>query len=610
MVERVSGRMSKQVSVASRAEARGRLSKRQVADESWRETFAFFDVDHSGAISASELQQCLRALGQSLTEEQVTEMIHRCDRDGDGELNYADFVELMGGGRTITYETMKNYFEIMDRDASGYITTAEWRHDLTSLNKGLTDAQMDEVMDLYDIDGNGQLNLEEFELVIRGMGMEVVKEEEHLEDPRVAEVARVQSHARPIARPQLEQQVEQQVARPNSLATAKEQLENLRMAGEQTVAQPDIEQPRDLPKAYTAGERVAPGDARLAELLSPLADKDGKVCLGLLSEAVDLWKKHHSVSDTDPEHDPTLHWRKGRVKKGLGEVIYKANHIAIIVSDVGKSAAFYSDVIGLQQIRRPDFDRHGAWFTMGNMELHLIKGIPVVHSGKDLIVGHISIETYDIDKVPGILQAAGVPFRQNVSVPKGGQTSGSGTNDSNTSTNIVKQFFLRDPDGYYIEVCNCDVLTKYCLGNIREIAGYDQGASLDVAGAGIFVSLGLKIAGQAVALSDELILLGEELEGKSIAEIAQRVGSPGRAKEVDGKKLMKLLVRRTVYGDVCQNESEEDLKEILLEAGNQLPLAMKIMKVRANGDQIYAPPAFFEEGTEKVVPEKFHLTKA
>ena len=37
------------------------------------------------------------------------------------------------------------------------------------------------------------------------------------------------------------------------------------------------------------------------------------------------------------------------------------NHIAIVVSDVGISLSFYINVIGMKQINRPDFDRHGAW---------------------------------------------------------------------------------------------------------------------------------------------------------------------------------------------------------------------------------------------------------
>jgi len=30
---------------------------------------------------------------------------------------------------------------------------------------------------------------------------------------------------------------------------------------------------------------------------------------------------------------------------------------------------------------------------------------------------------------------------------------------------VVKQIFLRDPDGYYIEVGQTHVLTKFCLGH-------------------------------------------------------------------------------------------------------------------------------------------------
>lgn len=28
---------------------------------------------------------------------------------------------------------------------------------------------------------------------------------------------------------------------------------------------------------------------------------------------------------------------------------------------------------------------------------------------------------------------------------------------------VVTQYFLRDPDGYYVEICNCDILTKFIL---------------------------------------------------------------------------------------------------------------------------------------------------
>ena len=36
----------------------------------------------------------------------------------------------------------------------------------------------------------------------------------------------------------------------------------------------------------------------------------------------------------------------------------QCNHIAIVVSDVGRSLHFYTNIIGMQQINRPDFDRY------------------------------------------------------------------------------------------------------------------------------------------------------------------------------------------------------------------------------------------------------------
>ena len=105
-----------------------------------------------------------------------------------------------------------------------------------------------------------------------------------------------------------------------------------------------------------------------------------------------------------------LHWKSDQERRGIGQGVSMANHIAITVSDVGASATFYSHVLGLQQIERPNFDRHGAWFTLGNVELHLIKGIPRVADGDDLIVSHIALESDDVDSVVKKLRAMSPPI--------------------------------------------------------------------------------------------------------------------------------------------------------------------------------------------------------
>ena len=154
-----------------------------------------------------------------------------------------------------------------------------------------------------------------------------------------------------------------------------------------------------------------------------------------------------------------LHWDKSVERRGMGNLIRKANHIALTVSDVGRSLWFYTDVLGLQQIRRPNFDRHGAWLTMGNIELHLILGKPVVPAGTDLIVGHISLETDNIEEVLRQVRKMEIPF----------ETVGRPVSNGDEKDGVVTQLFLRDPDGYYIELCNCDILTDFCLGSDKVI---------------------------------------------------------------------------------------------------------------------------------------------
>ena len=60
--------------------------------------------------------------------------------------------------------------------------------------------------------------------------------------------------------------------------------------------------------------------------------------------------------------------------RGVRSLWTTVNHVAIVVADVGRSLQFYTEVVGMEQINRPDFDRHGAWLTFGNLDLHLIKG--------------------------------------------------------------------------------------------------------------------------------------------------------------------------------------------------------------------------------------------
>ena len=107
-----------------------------------------------------------------------------------------------------------------------------------------------------------------------------------------------------------------------------------------------------------------------------------------------------------------------------GDLITQANHIAITVSNVGYSLWFYSNVLRFQQIRRPKLDRLGVWLTMGNIEVHLILGKPVVQFREDSIGTRISVDTKDIKEVSRRLKEMEIPFETIISVPKANENEG------------------------------------------------------------------------------------------------------------------------------------------------------------------------------------------
>ena len=48
------------------------------------------------------------------------------------------------------------------------------------------------------------------------------------------------------------------------------------------------------------------------------------------------------------------------------------HHISLAVTNLERSRAFYRDVLGLTEIERPTFDFAGAWYGVGDGQLHLI----------------------------------------------------------------------------------------------------------------------------------------------------------------------------------------------------------------------------------------------
>ncbi|XP_014771763.1 neo-calmodulin isoform X3 [Octopus bimaculoides] len=64
-------------------------------DEELRQAFKMFDKSGTGYICASDLRVVIQCLGEDLTEEEIDEMIAEVDIDGDGRIDFEEFLACM-----------------------------------------------------------------------------------------------------------------------------------------------------------------------------------------------------------------------------------------------------------------------------------------------------------------------------------------------------------------------------------------------------------------------------------------------------------------------------------------------------------------------------------
>eukprot|EP00168_Porphyra_purpurea_P018874 TRINITY_DN7236_c0_g1_i10.p5 TRINITY_DN7236_c0_g1~~TRINITY_DN7236_c0_g1_i10.p5 ORF type:complete len:102 (-),score=46.03 TRINITY_DN7236_c0_g1_i10:187-492(-) len=59
------------------------------------EAFKVFDKDGSGKIDATELRNIMMSLGENLSDEEVNQMIKEADLNGDGEIDFDEFMRML-----------------------------------------------------------------------------------------------------------------------------------------------------------------------------------------------------------------------------------------------------------------------------------------------------------------------------------------------------------------------------------------------------------------------------------------------------------------------------------------------------------------------------------
>ena len=120
----------------------------------------------------------------------------------------------------------------------------------------------------------------------------------------------------------------------------------------------------------------------------------------------------------------------------------RIDHIAIQVSDVDRAVAFYQSLFGLKELPAPV--KIARWLDLGGgVALHIIGGRtkPV----DDIRTEHIALSVDNLEAFLDRVNKLGLTFTN---------LRGEVGQMDTVRAEGVKQLFVRDPDGHYIEVNN------------------------------------------------------------------------------------------------------------------------------------------------------------
>ncbi|MBA0768455.1 hypothetical protein Gotri_017256 [Gossypium trilobum] len=101
------------------------LTQEQIVE--FKEAFNFFDKDGDGCITVEELATVIKSLDQNPSEEELQDMINEVDADGNGTIEFSEFLNLMAKKmqETDAEEELKEAFRVFDKDLNGYISASE-----------------------------------------------------------------------------------------------------------------------------------------------------------------------------------------------------------------------------------------------------------------------------------------------------------------------------------------------------------------------------------------------------------------------------------------------------------------------------------------------------
>ncbi|CAL5433945.1 unnamed protein product [Camellia sinensis] len=128
-----------------------------------KEAFDMMDSSKRGKINLKELTIGLQKLGHQIPEADVQILMEAADIDGDGMLNYGEFVAVSVHLRKMgNDEHLHKAFAFFDRNQNGFIEIEELRDALSDEDGANIEVVINAIMHDVDTDKDGRISYEEF----------------------------------------------------------------------------------------------------------------------------------------------------------------------------------------------------------------------------------------------------------------------------------------------------------------------------------------------------------------------------------------------------------------------------------------------------------------
>ncbi|XP_074639276.1 neo-calmodulin-like isoform X1 [Acropora palmata] len=139
-----------------------KLTQEQIQD--YKDAFLHFDKDSSGFITTKELGNVMRSLGENPREEDLQMMINSVDIDGNGQMDFEEFVKLMVAKNQFSFneEEAMEAFRIFDRDDRGFIMSTELRKIFQSMEDKISDHDINEMLQDQKHQFNRKITFDDF----------------------------------------------------------------------------------------------------------------------------------------------------------------------------------------------------------------------------------------------------------------------------------------------------------------------------------------------------------------------------------------------------------------------------------------------------------------